>query len=621
MDFKSILNELKRRNLYKVAIAYGITGWVIVQMASIAADTFGAPPWVMKMLITLLLLGFPVAMIFAWAFEITPEGIRRTREVPAGQSITRHTGKRLNYWIIGLLSAAIIFLLADRFWIRGEPAALPDAAARASVVPSVAVLPFQDFSQERDQEWFSDGLTEELLNSLARLQGLRVAARTSSFHFKNKNIPIQQIADTLGVEHIVEGSVRRADSTMRITAQLIRASDGFHLWSDTYDRDVDDIFAVQQDISENIAAVLNVYLDEEEREKMLTFGTRDVEAYNAYLKGRNIYDELHARNVSASMFTEAAPWFEKAIALDPNFAAPYYFLADPYTHYILSYPAIAIDSLNLQKARARVLSYMQEAIRHTNDPGQRLMYRFERAFLSDNWSQIPALIQELKSNPEAQRAYAMIGGGWTRSFLTVTGHARLQYQLNKLALERDPLDTGIQGASIQALMTYAPADTIFAAIHAFERQIGQLHDPGSYFFIYNFTRQFEKADSVGKTVSTHKSHPFNVFMQAVRGDMEMAQANFDSLPSEAFKNSPRSMYFHYALGNSAKADSLAFQIDTTALGPQKLLMETAINTGGFMPFNIDSMPNLGPIFRQAGIHVRPYALGSVRIPRIVQNED
>lgn len=617
MDFRSILNELKRRNLYKVAIAYGITGWVIVQVASIAASTFGAPGWVMKMLITVLLLGFPVAMIVAWAFEITPEGLKRTREVPAVQSVTNHTDKQLNYWIIGLLSAALLFLLSDRFWFQSNSGPL-HRTQEAAVMPSVAVLPFNDFSPANDQEWFSDGLTEELLNSLARLQGLRVAARTSSFHFKNKNIPIQQIADTLGVEHIVEGSVRRSDSTMRITAQLIRASDGFHLWSQTYDRNIDDVFKVQEDISENIASVLNVYLDQEEREKMRAYGTRDVEAYVAYLKGRNLYDKFHLSSIDSSMFTKAAPWFEKAIELDPEFAAPYYFLADPYTHYILEYPAIRIDSLSLDRAHNRILDYLGKAILHTNDPGQRLIYRFERTFLSDNWSAIPDLVQQLKNSDDARRAFAMIGGGWTRSFLNPMGHARLQHNLNAMALKRDPLDQSTWTSNMQSLMAYAAADTIFSVIEKLQTMRGSEMNPGNYYFVYTFSHQFDKADSVARLISTHKSHPFNVFTQAVRGNREIAKANFDSLQNDNFKNSFNSAFFHYVLGDIEKANTLALQIDTTTLGPIKLLMQSAINTGGFMPFSVDSMPKLGLLLRQAGVSVEPYALGAVRIPRIVQ---
>lgn len=615
MNVKKLFDELKRRNVYKIAIAYTVTGWLIIQAASIASDTFGAPAWVMKMLITILLLGFPIAIIFAWAFEITPDGIKRTRRVPVEYSITNKTGQKLNYWIIGVLSAALLFLLVDRFWVKDSSSPL---ATSASMVPTVAVLPFQDFSPANDQEWFSDGLTEELLNSLARLKGLKVAARTSSFYFKNKNIPIQQIADTLGVEHIVEGSVRRADSTVRISAQLIRASDGYHLWSQTYDRNVKDVFKIQEDISENIASALNVYLDDDEREKMFAFGTRNVEAYNAYLKGRNIYDKLHEKSVDVELFTEAAPWFEKSIKSDPNFAAPYYFLADPYTHYILEYPAIQIDSLNLQKAQNRIFHYLNEAIDHTSDPGQRLMYEFERTFLSGNWSSIPRLVEELKNNPEVQRAYAMIGG-WTRSFLSMVGHARLQYNLNMMKLERDPLDNGVKSSTMQALSNYASADSMFSAL----KQLGldsnpQYNNSGSFMFTYLRIGHINKADSIAQSVTNSPVHPVRIIMHAVKGHQEEAAKKLEQFPNNAVKNNLSFALIYYVVGDVQKATGLALKIDTTTLGPQKLLLELGVQNGGFLPFTLDSLPNLSLLLNQAGVSIKPERIGEISIPKIQQ---
>ena len=203
---------------------------------------------------------------------MTPEGVKREKDIDRSQSITQQTGRKLDYVIIAVLISAVAFLLVDKFVLRHEP------AANAVTDKSVAVLPFVAMSNGPDDEYFADGLTEEILNALAQLPDLLVSARTSAFYFKGQDIPVGEIAAKLGVAHIVEGSVRRDGEQLRVTAQLVRASDGFHLWSDTYDRSATSSFAVQSDIAEKVAASLNVVLDEEQRESMREIGLRDPEA-------------------------------------------------------------------------------------------------------------------------------------------------------------------------------------------------------------------------------------------------------------------------------------------------------------------------------------------------------
>lgn len=615
MWLKSIFKEFRRRNIYKVAIAYGITAWVVVQVASIASNAFGAPAWVMKMIITLLLLGFPVVLIFAWAFEITPDGIKRTKSVAKSDSITNYTGRKLNYWIIGLLSTAVLFLLVERFWLGGSNTNSIDQQEETNIV-SIAVLPFNDFSPDNDQEWFADGLTEELLNSLARLPDLKVAARTSSFQFKNKNLPIKTIAETLGVKNILEGSIRRAGDEMRITGQLIRAEDGFHLWSQTYDRKIDDVFTVQEDISENIASALDIYLDEQKRETMFAFGTRNVEAYEAYMKGRSIYEELHQSRIDTNLFTEANPWFEKAIHLDPEFAAPYYYHHDAYYHYILNYPNITIDTLSIEQAKNSMLSDLDQAIKHAAEPGHKLMYEFENTFLSDDWSRIPDLVSQLKSNPQAKGAYIMLNGGWARTFLNITGNAKLQYQLNKQALQSDPLHAGLKRSNIQALFSLGETDSALTVIDNFVSQTDNAStDTGVQMLLLIQNGQMEKAESL---IQDSPNHPLYILMQAFKGNTEEAKERFENT-SEVFKNHFNSSIVHYALGDIEKANNLAHQVDTTHLGGQKLAQRAA-GMGGLIPYELSAAPNLSARFREAGVEVKPVQLGEVKIPKIVQRD-
>ncbi|MEE8426233.1 MAG: hypothetical protein V3S15_03040, partial [Woeseiaceae bacterium] len=245
------LTELKRRNVFRVGIAYTLVAWVIAQAFDLVTDNFGAPDWFMKVALAVLIAGLPVALIFAWAFELTPDGVKKTEDVPAAKSITPRTGKKLNTITTTALILALAFIAWDKVGSDQE------ADKNTVTDKSVAVLPFADLSELQDQEWFTDGLTEEILNSLARLPELQVTARTSSFEFKDTNTDIGLIAEKLGVAHVVEGSVRRIGDKMRVTAQLIRASDGFHLWSETYDRNTEDLFEVQHDVAENIAASLD----------------------------------------------------------------------------------------------------------------------------------------------------------------------------------------------------------------------------------------------------------------------------------------------------------------------------------------------------------------------------
>ena len=294
----SLFTELNRRNVIRVGIAYAIVAWVIAQIAEFAFQNFGAPEWVLKTVVVLLLLGLPIALIFAWAFEMTPDGIKREKEVDRSQSIVAQTGHKLDRVIIAILVVALGWFAWDKFSAGVDSKSAPEVVAEAAAVDqlqdkSVAVLPFLALSSGQDDEYFADGLTEEILNSLAQLPELLVTARTSAFSFKGQDIPVQEIASALGVRHIVEGSVRRSGERLRVTAQLIRAEDGFHLWSENYDSSSIDTIAVQENIAEQIAAALDVVLDEKKRAAMHKAGLRDVEAFTLYQKGLRVYAQAH----------------------------------------------------------------------------------------------------------------------------------------------------------------------------------------------------------------------------------------------------------------------------------------------------------------------------------------
>jgi TolB-like protein/Tfp pilus assembly protein PilF len=324
--------ELKRRNVFRVAIAYIVVVWLVLQVADVVLPTFRTPEWVMPAFTFLLALGFPIALIFAWAFELTPEGIRPEKEVDRSESITHVTGRKFDFVIIGVLILAVAFLAYDKFVIEPAHEASPGTAditddeVVGTDTPelSVAVLPFVNMSAEPEQEYFSDGISEELLNQLTKIRGLQVAGRTSSFAFKGKNEDLRSIADQLNVAHILEGSVRKAGNRVRITAQLVKASDGYHLWSETYDRELTDIFGIQEETAKAVASALSVTLGVGEGDLGLG-GTRNFEAYDAYLAGVSLM-----RTPYAESMPEAIDYLEKAVAIDPEYARAWSALASVY---------------------------------------------------------------------------------------------------------------------------------------------------------------------------------------------------------------------------------------------------------------------------------------------------
>lgn len=321
-----LFTELRRRNVFRVAAAYLVAAWLLIQLADILVPMLALPDWVPRLIFLLLLIGFVPTVIAAWAFELTPEGIRRERDVDRTQSITRETGRKLDRIIIGVLVAVIGVMAVERLFLAGRepaaPATAPAATAETAiaVAKSIAVLPFADLSQSRDQEWFADGLAEEILNALARVPDLLVTSRTSSFAYKGTDKDLRTIARELGVEHVLEGSVRQAPDRLRVTAQLIRADDGFHLWSQNYDRSAEDVIDVQEDLALKIATALETTMDPDALADMVKVGTRSVEAYRAYIRGMSAYATAGQLGPGYSN-QDGYRYFEQARQLDPGFMA------------------------------------------------------------------------------------------------------------------------------------------------------------------------------------------------------------------------------------------------------------------------------------------------------------
>jgi TolB-like protein len=318
----SIIKELKRRNVIKVAMAYIIAAWLLLQIADVVINNIGAPGWVFQAILLLVALGFPFAVIFAWAFELTPEGLKREHEVDRSESITQVTGHKFDFAIIGLLAILVVFLVVDNYVLVDESTPVVSELTEPAMQPvnrSIAVLPFVNMSSDPEQEYFSDGLSEEILNLLAKIHGLKVIGRTSSFAFKDKNEDLRGIGQSLGVNTVLEGSVRKSGERVRITAQLIDVSDGAHIWSETYDRTITDIFAVQDDVAAAIIDALQIHVGANPTRGRPTENT---EAYALFLKAR--------ASLNMNEVQDAEELVLKAIELDPNFAEAYELLAECY---------------------------------------------------------------------------------------------------------------------------------------------------------------------------------------------------------------------------------------------------------------------------------------------------
>lgn len=285
----SLIVELKRRNVFRVAAAYLVVGWLLTEVLTTILPTLGAPDWTSRAVILIFAFGFIPAVILSWVYELTPEGIKREHEVNRDDSITRTTGKKLDYVTVAAVIVGIIFVAT--FSARQAENSIDSLAQRASADisdASVAVLPFVNMSNDEDNEYFSNGLTETLLHMLAQVPGLKVAARTSSFSFKGENRTIQEIAHSLQVAHVLEGSVQRSGDRVRITAQLIRAEDGFHVWSENFDRTLDDIFVIQDEIAEKVGGALSASLLGTPAKAVIEgVGTTNPDAFDLYLQALN----------------------------------------------------------------------------------------------------------------------------------------------------------------------------------------------------------------------------------------------------------------------------------------------------------------------------------------------
>jgi TolB-like protein/Tfp pilus assembly protein PilF len=418
----SLIAELRCRNVFRVGVAYAIVGWLLVEVASVVLPTFEAPDWVMKAFTFLLILGFPAALVFAWAFELTPEGLKREADVDRAESITHLTGRKLDFAIIGLLALAVVYFAVDKFVL--EPEQEQASVAREK---SIAVLPFANISPDPGDVFFVDGIHDDILTQISKISALKVISRTSVMEYRNTTKNLKTIGQELGAATVLEGGVQRAGNRVRINVQLIDAATDKHLWADTYDRRLTaaNIFAIQSEIATAIADALRATLSTEEQDRLATVPTENLASYEAYLLGK----QRLAKETSEAV-AEAIDHFQQATELDPEFALAYVGLAEGYQWQAF------LSGLPPQEMLAKAQAAADMALELDDRLGEAYSALAGIQFLRNDFETAEATYKRaLELNPNYATAYYWYG------FLLSGNLGRLQEALPlfRKAVELDPL--------------------------------------------------------------------------------------------------------------------------------------------------------------------------------------
>ena len=422
MKIDNFFAELKRRNVYKVAVAYAVVSWLLIQAASIFLPAFDAPPWVMKIFIIVIIFGFPVALILSWAFEITPEGIKLESEIEPNKSIARRTGRKIVALTIALaVVAAGLFVYQ---LVRSKPDTSGSPASATIANKSIAVLPFDNLSRDPDNAYFCEGVQDEILTRLAKVADLKVISRTSTQHFKSTPDNLPQIAKQLGVAHILEGSVQKASDQVRVNVQLINALTDAHLWADTYDRKLTDIFAVESDIAKTIAETLQARLTGSEKSSIAKTPTVNPEAYELYLKGR-----FFAEKRTGADLRKSIEYYDQAIAKDPGYPLAYVGLAD--SHLLLT----AYGAISTKEAASPAKAALKKALELDDSLAQAHASSGLLATLELDLNRaITELERAIQLNPNYATAHH-----WIALPLMAIGQSDRAIVEGKRAIELDPL--------------------------------------------------------------------------------------------------------------------------------------------------------------------------------------
>jgi len=605
----SLFNELKRRNVFRVGVAYVILAWLAAQIADLMLENFGAPGWVIKSFLGFLALGFPLALFFAWAFELTADGVKRESEVDRSQSVTHETGHKLDRSIIFVLAIALAWFAWDRFGSSTEITISTEVASSGAtetteqqVTPakSIAVLPFIAMSNGPDDEYFADGLTEEILNSLAQLPELLVTARTSAFHFKGQDINVQEIASALGVNHIVEGSVRRSGQRLRVTAQLIRAEDGFHLWSENYDSTSGDTISVQEDIAEKIAQAMDVVMNDEKRKAMRQAGLRDVEAFIAYQKGLEVYGRAHGEIDQITGLQRANEYFETVIERVPDFVPAYVDHSDLYFHILLSdatnQPSPGVTDEMKARAFQNAERDLTSAAQYAKTAAQRQSVEMDLAFLNGNWRGMSGRVDKILNDK------GCASSNWFDSFTTVYGYASPTVASLSRHLACDPLVSHLWFSLIRTQMWAGDTSgALESAAQADQKAPGNWVNQ-ALIMALAANGDFDEAE---KTISARlqdrdDARLYTIMLMAARNDEQRARELIADMKQNAEENGFSELLAHAWIGDREVSNRIAAEADQHPVGPLSLTL-LALWCACGQPWELSATPNFAATLEEANL--------------------
>ncbi len=614
-----LFDELKRRNVFRVGIAYLVTSWLLLQIIDVIGPILQFSDDVARYVLFLVAIGFIPVLIIAWAFELTPDGVKRESAVDRSRSIAPRTGRKLDRAIIVILVIAVGFLLFDKMLVNDDglqpvssnPAAFDQGtpllpAPVAEQRKSVAVLPFVAMSNGPDDDYFSDGLTEEIINSLAQLPDLLVTARTSAFHFKGQNISIEDIARQLGVAHVVEGSVRRAGEQLRITAQLIRAEDGFHLWSETYDRRTEDTFAVQEDIAEKIALALDVVLDDELRGRMRRVGIGDVEAFTEYQKGWAFFERAHGADNLISLLRQGNSHFEQAVRFAPDFPDAYLHISDLYSHILLSQANGELDGTitesDIQNAPENLRRNYDLVVRYAKNDGERLSAEHDRALVLGNWNGLSALTDRALSTPGCDAGY------WIQLTSAAFGKSRNLLDAFARVAACDPLSVRSWVHMMGASLWLGDLPLALATAEKAMNSVQGEWLTRTYILALARGGRVAEADKMTSTHLRSDSEQLiaKFMVAAVVGDADRAWDNQQEYLGKHGPNDYISLVMEAARGNRNEANRLAALIDGRPFGYMSLMQAIYWCTCG-APFDLEAAPVFASMLSGSGLPWPPYS--------------
>src|SRR5262245_12082241 len=470
MNFSNFFSELKRRNVYKVAVAYAVVSWLAIQAASIFLPAFNAPQWAMQIVILILVVGFPIALVFSWAFEITPEGIVRESEIDPAKSIARKTGRKIvAITVVLAVIAAGLFVFQ---LIRAKSMSSLSTNTSSITNKSIAVLPFDNLSRDPDNAYFVEGIQDEILTRLAKIADLKVIARSSTQRFQNKS-DLPQIAQQLGVAHLLEGSVQKVNDEVRINVQLIKAANEAHLWAEMYDRKLTDIFAVESEIAKTIADTLQAKLSGSEQHAIAARPTENTEAHQLYLKGRFFWNKRTAADLRKSI-----DYFNQAIAIDPNYALAYAGVADAYVVLPGYGGGTPHDCYPKAKAAAKKALELDDTLAEAHTTLAMAIWSYE----FDSAQAIREFQRAIQLNPN----YAIAHQQYGNILLVPLGRFDDGIAEGKRAVELDPLSLAINS---DLGVNYHFAGRYDEAIAQLRKTLEM--DPGYYFAYVNLAQALE----------------------------------------------------------------------------------------------------------------------------------